>query len=83
MAEKVENFAPNGRSDDSGQNNSDAKSGAPYQTRVFSDPDLMPDPAAIEAALRMIIEPGAVFEIRALKVKQKYGSHGQWSGFYD
>jgi hypothetical protein len=75
--------AHDGRAGNGGINNSDATSAVHYQTRVFSDPDPMPDPVAIETALRLIVDPGTVFEVRALRVKMKYGRPAICSGFYD
>ena len=41
------------------------------------------DPNAVETFLRLHVQPGSVFEIRALKVKQAYGKPAQYSGYYD
>lgn len=46
-------------------------------------PTIQPDPRAIESSLRLLIPAGAVFEIRALKVKQDFGRPAQHSGYYD
>ena len=46
-------------------------------------PIMHADPNAIETFLKLLVQPGAVFEIRALKVKQAYGKPAQFSGFYD
>ena len=77
------NSAHAGRTGDSGKNDPGVTNGSAFPTQVFNDPDPMPDRAAIEAALRMIVEPGAVFEIRALRVKPKHGRPATYSGFYD
>lgn len=42
-----------------------------------------PDPVAVESALRSLILPGTVFEIRPLAVKQRYGAPADMSGFFD
>ena len=47
------------------------------------NPIKLPDSSTITSFLRLILTPGAVFEIRALKVKQDYGRPAQWSGYYD
>ena len=77
------NAVQTGPAGNNGVKKSDPPSGSAYRTRVFSGPDLMPDPVAIEAALRTIVEPSAVFEVRALRVKPKYGRPAIYSGFYD
>lgn len=82
MADNFGNSPHDGRYGNCEKKDSVATSGAPYQTRAFSDPDPMPDPVAIEAALRVIVDAGAVFEVRALRVKQKYGRPAIYSGFY-
>lgn len=46
-------------------------------------PIMHADPNAIETFLKLLVQPGAVFEIRALKVKQEYGRPAQFSGYYD
>lgn len=47
------------------------------------NPIKLPDSSAITSFLRLTSTPNAVFEIRALKVKQEFGRSAQWSGYYD